>query len=52
MTMHTTKLGAYRAMMKHKNDSWYAEREAGYSNVEEIGWHESWRIKEYTVIQD
>lgn len=52
MTLHTTKLGAYRAMMKHKNECWYTEREDRYSNVEEIGWRELWRIKEYIVIED
>jgi hypothetical protein len=47
-SMHSSKAGAYRAMMQHKRDSWYEERRLRLDPVE-IGWLEMWRIKEYKV---
>lgn len=48
-SLHWTKSGAYRAMMKHKCQHWYEARESRYFDAAEIGWMEMWRIKEYTV---
>lgn len=48
-SLHSTKAGAYRAMMDHKRRHWYDEREQRWCDAAEIGWMEMWRVKEYTV---
>lgn len=48
-SLHSTKAGAYRAMMKHKRQHWYEMRENRHCDASEIGWMEMWRIKEYKV---
>ncbi len=50
MSMHATKRGAYKAMMKHKNDMWYAARETTWQDIAEIGWMERWQIREWEVL--
>ncbi len=47
-SLHKTKRGAYKAMMKHKWEHWYADRDLGVT-LEETGFMERWRIREYLV---
>jgi hypothetical protein len=48
-SLHSTKAGAYRAMMDHKRQHWHDERDQRWCDAAEIGWMEMWRVKEYTV---
>lgn len=52
VSVHRTKAGAYKAMMKHKNDCWYADRKMAFRDAEsvaQIGWMERWQIREWEV---
>lgn len=49
VSLHTTKAGAYRAMMEHKRRLWYYERDRRWGDASEIGLWQAWRIKEYRV---
>lgn len=48
-SLHSTKAGAYRAMMKHKHNHWYDERNFRIVDASEIGWAELWQIKKYEL---
>lgn len=48
-SLHKTKRGAYKSMIRHKNESFYAERDLGI-DPSEIGSMELWRVKEYIVL--
>lgn len=49
-SLHFTKAGAYRAMMRHKWEHWYSEREMRYCDARDIGLMEMWRVREYPVL--
>jgi hypothetical protein len=50
-SLHKTKAGAYKAMMQHKHQYWYDERESRFVDASEIGWMSRWRIKEYVLCE-
>ena len=48
-SLHSTKRGAYKAMVRHKNEYFYSDRELG-TDPEDIGKMELWEISEYPLL--
>ena len=50
VSLHFTKKSAYKAMIKHKNELWYADRFYNdWQDAADIGMMERWKIKTYEV---
>lgn len=48
-SIHKTKAGAFKAMIKHRNECFMVDRELGIDPAE-IGIMERWWIKEYELL--
>lgn len=48
-SIHKTKAGAFKAMTKHRNESFMTDRELGL-DPSEIGIMERWAIREYELL--
>lgn len=53
LSLHRTKPGAFKALLKYRYDKWVADRESqllyGFSSEFSPTYQESWTIKEFNI---
>ncbi len=50
VSLHDSKLGAYRAMMKHKCEQWEFARELRFQYDDSFGIGQHWKVRELEVL--